>query len=118
MKLFLLPQFDFPVWPDTGATITVISGDLAKANSLVVKQTKHKRLLAADDSVLNVLGSTRFKIRGVMIKALVSKSLSSEILLGWRDMVRLSIIPESFPEPHHCFHQANVVDTDAIDCED
>lgn len=96
--------FKFNVLPDTGATITVISRDLTKTYGMTVRKSDNERLLAADDSTLDVSGHTRIQIGDVWIKALVSDSLSQEILLGWRDMIRLSIIPEDFPQPHQCFH--------------
>ena len=46
---------------------------------------------------MDVSGYTRFKIKGCQIRAIVSKSFKDEILLGWRDLVRLNVIPATFP---------------------
>ena len=96
--------FRFEVLPDTGATITVISHDIAKSNGMTIKKANNERLLTADNNNMNVYGSTRFNINGTWIRALVSKSLTEEILLGWRDMQRLGIISPVFPQPQSTFN--------------
>ena len=62
-----------------------------------VKRADNEELLAADDRAMDVSGYTRFKIKGCQIRAIVSKSFKDEILLGWRDLVRLNVIPATFP---------------------
>ena len=90
--------FEFDVLPDTGATISVIASDIARRYGLRRRDSTEK-LLAADNSTLKVLGCTRIKINGVQIRALITDAFSNEILLSWRDMVRLHIIAEDFPQP-------------------
>jgi len=90
--------FEYELLPDTGATITIISFDVARRYSLRLRASNEK-LLTADESKMKVAGCTRIKINGVQIKALVTDAIEDEILLCWRDMIRLSIIPENFPTP-------------------
>ena len=107
-------SFDFNALPDTGATVTVLSMDLAKRNGLTIRAAPNERLLSADETGLNVSGYTRFTIAGVPIKALVSTSISNELLLGWRDLIRLNVIPDSFP---HC-SASQIAQVQAVSQED
>ena len=91
------PDFTFHALPDTGATVTVISHDLAQRKGLEIKPAPNEQLLSADETGLNVAGHTRFNVNGTHVKAIVSKSLKNELLIGWRDLMRLGIIPETFP---------------------
>ena len=90
--------FEYEVLPDTGATISVISADIARSYGLTIRSSS-EQLLTADDSRLKVLGCTRVKINGTQVRALVTNALQDDILISWRDMIRLSIIPEDFPQP-------------------
>ena len=84
--------------PDTFATISVIASNVARRYGLRRREST-EQLLTADDSKLQVIGCTRIKINGTQIRALITDALKDEILLSWRDMVRLSIIPADFPKP-------------------
>ena len=77
----------------------MISKDLVDQHGLSLKTGRHEKLLTADDSALDVSGSTIFVINGVPIRALVSKSIKKDILLGWKDLIRLNIITSTFPKP-------------------
>ena len=92
-------SFDIRALPDTGATVTVISRDIAMQNSLRVTVCTHEKLYAADDSPLDVTGSTLLRINNVPIRALVTESIVNDMLIGWKDLIRLNIIPENFPKP-------------------
>ena len=76
---------------------------------MTIRKTTTERLLAADDTPMQVQGATRFTINGTWIRALVSKSLYDDILLSWRDMKRLHMIPPDFPEPQQRFYSARAV---------
>ena len=39
------------------------------------------------------------KINRTQIRTLITNALQDDVLLSWRDMIRLSIIPADFPQP-------------------
>ena len=92
-------SFEHEVIPDTGATITVVSKKIAKRNNMKITPANQEKLIAADDTPMNVSGITRFTINETPIRALVSSSVTDDILVCWRDMIRLGIIHPNFPEP-------------------
>ena len=77
--------------------MSVIAKDLARAYGMTVKPAVNEQLLSVDDTAMDVAGYTRIAIKGVPIKAIVSNSVKDDILIGWRDLIRLDVIPESFP---------------------
>ena len=91
--------FSFEVLPDTGATVSVIAQDVARTYGMMIRPAANDQLLSADDTKMNVAGYTRFRINDVIIRAIVSNSVKDDILIGWRDLIRLGVISETFPNP-------------------
>jgi len=89
-------SFTFKCLPDTGATVSVLSSDLATRFNMKVKPSV-ARLFACDDSELSCVGTTSFRVEGERINALVSDSIRSDVLISWHDMVRLGVLPADFP---------------------
>ena len=90
-------SFEFQVLPDTGATVSVMALDLVQRMGMTIVPSKSVKLLSASDEQLQVSGSTRFKINGIWIQAIVLSSISEDCLIGWRDLTRLGVIEEDFP---------------------
>ena len=105
MHVMATPQvgnpFRFDVLPDTGCEQTMISLDLVTANGMVVDTNLKKRLRAANGAPMKCSGSVvlRVAFQGAEIDvlALVTPSLRKEILLSWRALQQLGIIPKDFP---------------------
>ena len=89
--------FNISALPDTGATVAVIARDIANDNRMDIVAAPGEKLYAADNSPLQVTGATTFKINDVPMRAIVTTSLSDDLLIGWKDLQRLNIIPECFP---------------------
>jgi len=90
-------SFNYRTLPDTGATRSIISKDLAKHFNINI-QPSTNRLFAADDSELRCEGHAVIKVEGIRIKPLISSSLKNEIIIGWKDLVSLGVLPSTFPE--------------------
>ena len=91
------------VFPNTGCQQNIISQDLIKACGLKLDRFRRKRILAVDGTRVPCNGSTTFQVTygkyKTNILALVTPALSSEIILSWRALQRLGVIPEDFPKP-------------------
>ena len=95
--------FVFDCTPDSGATISCVSYDLCKKHGWNINRSDKKKLKAVNGTPVLVDGSVEFKASyfGKMaeVKALVSSMVFGDILLGWRAMIDLGILPENFPMP-------------------
>ena len=81
--------------------------------------TLQDKLFGDGGAPLNVRGSTRFRIGQVHIHALVTESMSGDLLLGWNDCRRLSIVPDNFPTPIKSWkYIVNHVTTEEEDLKD
>ena len=104
-KMVITPQgakpFEFFVFPDQGATQSLISYDVAKKYGLKIDSNKKKEIGDAQGGRMNCSGSTTFDIKfegnETSVEALVTKSMHNECLLGWKALQRLRIIHENFP---------------------
>ena len=103
--------FEFPILPDTGATVSVLSKDLAGSYGIKIDPAHNEKLLAADNTAMNVSGCSRIKVQDVWLKVIVSSSLKDELLIGWRDLIRLNVIPPNFPARQERFHSVKMVKT-------
>ena len=79
----------------------MISLDLVTANGMVVDTNLKKRLRAANGAPMKCSGSVTLRVafQGAEtdVLALVTPSLRKEILLSWRALQQLGIIPKDFP---------------------
>ena len=79
-------KFTHKVLPDTGCTQTIVSKDIASKYSMVIDESKKKRIRNASDEPMNCEGTvvleTQFEDQKTNVAALVSSSMSGEILLG------------------------------------
>ena len=93
-------QFKFDMLPDTGATISLVAMDIVTTHSMCLTPQRNQiKLLAVDDAELNNSGTVTFEIDDIRVEALVSDSISNEILIGWKNMKRLKMLPHKFPRP-------------------
>ena len=106
-------EFGYMVLPDSGATCSLVAAKVAHEQSMLIRPSKDK-LYAADDSRLHCEGRTSFSINGVRIDALVSSSISHDIVLSWSDLVRLGILPADFPSLPGPYAAKAVTTTDII----
>ena len=103
-------NFTFKALPDTGATRSIMSLDIANKYNLTIKPTS-ERLFAADDSRLKCEGSVKLKVDGVRMHLLVSSSLKREIIICWHDLVAMDILPADFPSRSNKIAQIKTEDS-------
>jgi len=89
-------SFFYNCLPDSGATISVVSHNLAKRYRLRIRSSSDK-LFACDDSELVCLGTTTLRTNGHKIIALVCSSIKDDILISWHDLANLGVLPSNFP---------------------
>ena len=94
-------KFSNQVLPDTGCSQSIVALDLVEANNMEIDKKAKKRIRNASDEPMACHGSVVFEVgwqgRRTEVVALVSSDLTQEVLLGWKTLKRLSIIPEDFP---------------------
>ena len=90
--------FKFFSLPDTGASRTIISADLCQTYGWVVRPTSD-RLLNASDEEMIVTGFVTLRLEEegnedetVFTDALVTESMSNEVLVSWHDLEDLGIV--------------------------
>ena len=87
--------------PDTGCTQSLISEDIVLENSMRVDTRMKKRIKAVNDQKLECSGGVMFTAeyegRSTVVSALVSSSIQDKVLLSWRALVELGVIPSTFP---------------------
>ena len=105
-KMKIIPSigkkpFDFEVFPDQGATQSLVAHDVARKYGMKIDPTGRKAVEDAQGGKMQCSGVTSFDVEyegnKTRVQALVSKSLKNECLLGWRALQRLNIIHENFP---------------------
>ena len=93
--------FEFMVFPDQGASQSLIAYDVAKKHGLKIDSSKKKEIGDAQGGRMDCSGITTFAVKfegnETNVEALVTKSLQGECLLGWKALQRLKIIHENFP---------------------
>ena len=91
------------VFPDTGCQQSIISQDSIKASGLKLDRSRRKRILAVDGTRVPCIGSTTFQVTygkyTTNILTLITPALNREIILSWRALQRLGVIPKDFPKP-------------------
>ena len=77
--------------------------DLVSACGLVLDQTKKKKIKSVDGNRVPCSGSTLFQAtyggETTNVLALVTPALKKEVILSWRTLQRLKVIPKDFPSP-------------------
>ena len=77
--------------------------DLVSACGLVLDQTKKKKIKSVDGNRVPCSGSTLFQAtyggETTNVLALVTPALNKEVILSWRTLQRLKVIPKDFPSP-------------------
>merc|ERR1712020_519831 len=101
------------VFPDSGCQESLVSGDLINSLGLVLDEKRKKRIRAVNGAKVSCLGSTSFQItydgQTTNVLALVTTALSKEIVLSWRALQRLKVLPEDFPRTQKTTVKANQV---------
>jgi len=96
-------SFLFDALPDSGATRTFISRDLVQAHNLPVDTAQKAKIKAANESPMVCDGTVTLELTAdshkVCTDALVTPAISNELLLGWKDLVTLTVIHNDFPRP-------------------
>jgi len=87
--------------PDTGCTQSLISEDIVRETGMKIDTNTKKKIRAVNDQKLECSGTATFTAkyegRTAVVSALVSSSIQDEILLSWKELVKLGVIPTSFP---------------------
>ena len=111
-------KFFKEVLPDTGCSQTIIAKDLVCTNNMAIDRSKKKNIKNASDERMACEGTVTFEVefegQKTDVVALVSSDLAGEVLLGWRALKRLKIIPEGFP---HVSKTLESADTRRVDAE-
>ena len=93
--------FLFDVFPDTGCYQSLMSLDLVSAYGMHLDRGPIKKIKAVDGGQMECCGSVSFQAsyegRTTDVLALVTPALQDEILLSWRNLQGLGVIPEDFP---------------------
>ena len=94
--------FNFDALADSGSSRTIIANDIAKTYGLRIDHKRRVPIQAANNTSLDCLGSCIIQVEysGVFteVDALISSSISNEILLGNSDLKNMYILPQNFPE--------------------
>ena len=95
--------FSKEVLPVMGCSQTIITENLAKTNRMFVDRKKKKQIWNASNEHMLCRGTATFEVsygsQTTKVSALVSPDLEDDVLLGWRGLQRLKIIPDNFPNP-------------------
>ena len=92
--------FLFDVFPDTGCYQSLMSLDLVSAYGMYLDQGRIKKIKAVDGGQIECCGSASFQASyegwTTDVLVLVTPALQDEILLSWRTLQRLGVIPKDF----------------------
>merc|ERR1712020_617137 len=102
-------------FPDTGCQQSLIAEDLIGTCGLILETHKKKQIKAVDGGKVPCSGSTTFQVtyngHTTNVLALVTPALNGEIILSWRALQRLGVIPKNFPSPSQSHVIANMSKT-------
>ena len=95
-------SFKKDVLPDTGATETIISEDLIRANGILIDSSRKRDIFAANNSKLRCSGSVDITVSHLgkyhtCIEAYVTPDITDQLIISWHGMIELGMIPKSFP---------------------
>ncbi|PCJ22640.1 MAG: hypothetical protein COA94_08935, partial [Rickettsiales bacterium] len=95
--------FDFPALPDTGATRTIIDADVARTYGIRPKKIKAELVTTASGQSMKCLGSAVMTItfvnRTIHVNALIVEGIRAGFIICWRDLIRLGVLHDTFPQP-------------------
>ena len=93
----------FECMPDTGATRTIIGESVLEGTGLKPSSLRRPpRLFNASGQLMKVTGQIRLLAsyagqEEVMLDCLVCRDLVDDVLVGWKDLVKLRLLSENFP---------------------
>ena len=91
--------FETHALPDTGATHTIVARSLVTGSP--ISQSGKTTIYTANGSELSCLGTTDLDItyqgETVRISALVTSGFADTLIVSWRDLISLRVIPSEFP---------------------
>ena len=86
--------------PDTGASQSIMSADVARDANLSITTTSTE-LRNASNCVMQLVGEARVVLcnekHSAVTTVLVSSELNHNALIGWQDIKKLRVIPATFP---------------------
>ena len=92
----------FQALPDTGASVSLISSDLAALLKLPLQRFK-KQLIAANNTDVPVDGITKLQLsfnnQNFVLSVVVTPSFSNDLIISWKDLKRMKVISTNFPSP-------------------
>jgi hypothetical protein len=78
-----------------------MAADLASRHGMVINTRRRKKIRAVNDQKLDCSGTVTFDIefegRSMEVVALVSSSITNEVLLSWHTLKKIGVIPDDFP---------------------
>jgi hypothetical protein len=93
--------FEFNMLPDTGCTQSLVAEDVVSRYGLAVNWRGKKKIRAVNNQKLDCSGTVtlhlEFDGHSTEVVALVSSSIKSKVLLCWRTLQKLGVIPKDFP---------------------
>ena len=101
MNVRINELFSMNACADTGTTRSIISKDVCVKHGLKIYKAR-ERLFAANGERMACEGRTplRLKYHGFTtpIMALVSSSMTNDMLISWKDLREMQVLPSSFPQ--------------------
>ena len=93
--------FKFNIFHDTGFYQSLVASDLVKTYGMQVDRNRVKKIKAVDGGQMECSGSVAFQVtyegEKTDVLALVTPALQDKVLLSWRMLQRLDVIPKEFP---------------------
>ena len=95
-------QFSIHSFPDSGSAATLIAEDLVKRYNIpTISVHNSKRFTGIDGKTLPVSGRANLAIKTstaiVHTSSVISPVISNELLIGYGDLKRLKVLPQTFP---------------------
>ena len=86
--------------PDTGASQTIVSAEIARDAKLLIRPTCTE-LCNASGSIMHLLGEADAVLcnekHSATSTVLVARHINHSALISWMDLQKLCVIPKSFP---------------------
>ena len=95
--------FTYRTLPDSGCTRTVFNSSILKKHGVSWEERDNLFCRVADDNLVKCQGYIDLRVKAepqqqpILIKAIVCNKLTQEILMGWKDLIALGILPPDFP---------------------
>ena len=97
-------KFNYSCTPDTGAPLSIMSKDLAnKYNVKTFECDNDLRILAANGTDIYCSGVAKIAVENrltkcrTIIEFLITPDIEYEVLIAYRDLTELQVIPAGFP---------------------